>query len=223
MDENNEGARVTLDGRPVKTPHGAILTLPSRALAAAVAGEWQSVGTHVDYETMPLTRLGFAAIDRMADRLDETIVEALRYAGTDTVCFPSEYPQALIEREQAAWLPVLAWIEVDLGLVFQQNLTLVHQPQPQATLERLEATIRAMSPHDRAGLMAAVPLFGSVVLALALWRGQLTGGAAFAASRVGEIFQAETWGDDAEAAQRTEAMKVLAVSLQVWFEGLRQG
>jgi chaperone required for assembly of F1-ATPase len=77
-----------------------------------------------------------------------------------------------------------------------------------------------MSAHERAGLMSAIPLFGSVILALALWRGHIGGDAAFAASRVGEDFQAETWGRDAEAAKRAEGMKAQALSLETWFRAL---
>ena len=68
--------------------------------------------------------------------------------------------------------------------------------------------------------MAAIPLLGSVVLALALWRGFLSGPAAFAASRVGEDFQAEQWGRDAEAEQRADALRAQAVSLETWFRAL---
>ena len=215
------GISVTLDGRPVRTPSGAVLTLPTRALGQAVAAEWQAVQTHVDYDAMPLTRLGFASIDRMNSLADETIAEVLRYAQTDVVCYPSAYPQSLFAREQVAWLPLLAWAQDELGLQFHQNLTLIHTPQPQPTLDRLEALVRDMSAGERAGLMMAVPVFGSIILALALWRSHVTGEAALAASRIGETFQSDIWGHDAEAAQRIDAIQTLAVNLQTWFEGLK--
>ena len=219
--KGDDGFAVVLDGRPVKTPQVRWLALPTAGLAEAVAAEWRAVGDHVDYESMPLTRLGFAAVDRMGELVDETVVEALRYAETDLVCYPADYPEALIERERAAWLPVLGWARGDLGLSFEQNLTLVHRPQPAETLAGLEGLVRGMTAYERAGLMSGVALFGSVVLALALWRGHLTGVEAFAASKIGEDFQAETWGKDAEAAQRRGIMQGQAVSLQTWFEGLK--
>ena len=212
---------VVLDSRPVKTPGGAKLTLPSLRAAEAVAAEWQVVGSHVDYDAMPLTRLGFAAIDRMKDLTEDSVTEVLRYAQTDVVCYPSQYPQALIEREQAAWLPLLAWAREHLGLTFTQNLTLVHQPQPEQTLVTLEAMVRRLTAFESAGLMMAVPLFGSVVLALAVRDGHLSGETAFAASRIGDDFQSEVWGRDAEAAQRDDAMRHQATCLQTWFEALR--
>lgn len=222
----SEGAgdfEVRLDGRAVRTPQGRTMTLPTAALAEAVAAEWAQVAEHVDYAHMPLTRLAFAAVDRMAETLAETRAEALRYAETDLTCYPSDYPQALIVRETAAWQPVLAWAEAELGLRFHQNKTLIHKPQPAETLEKISVLLNGISIYERAGLMSAVPLFGSVVLALGLWRGRLTGAEAFAASRVGEDFQAEQWGRDTEAEQRTEALRAQAVSLETWFKLLGAG
>lgn len=215
------GFAVNLDGRPIKTPAGETVVLPNGKLAQSVAHEWSAVGEHLDYEDMPLTRLAFAAIDRMPAVQAETVAEVRRYSETDLLCYPSEYPQALTERENAVWAPLLAWASNALELDFEPNRSLMHRPQPPATLDRIAALVAAMTPFEQAGLMAAIPLLGSVVLALALWRGRLTGEAAFAASRIGEDFQAETWGRDAEAAARAETMKKQASSLELWFDALR--
>jgi len=214
------GFEVHLDGRPVKTPAGATLTVPGSALADAIAAEWQAAGTHVEFGDMPLTRFAFAAIDRMTAQRDDVVAEVLRYAETDLLCYPSEYPEALQAREDTAWLPLLEWTHTELGLRFEQNLSLIHTPQPQGTLDRLRDMIAAMTPYEQAGLMAAVPLFGSVILALAVWRGRLTGADAFAASRIGEDFQAGIWGRDAEAEQRAGHLRATAVSIDTWFRAL---
>jgi chaperone required for assembly of F1-ATPase len=220
VDAVADGYAVRLDGRSIKTPAGVEMVLPNRALAEAIQGEWQAVTGHVAFEAMPLTRLAFTAIDRMPHVVDDTVAEVLRYAETDLLAFPSEYPQALIEREAAAWRPWLDWA-AGQGLVFVQNETLVHTPQPPETLVRLEAKVRAMTPFEQSGLMSAVPLLGSVALALALYSGRLGGPEAFAASRIGENFQAETWGRDAEAVARAKDMEKQAISLEAWFSYLR--
>jgi len=214
------GHEVHLDGRPVKTPGGATLAVPSAALAGAIAAEWQAVDTHVEFTAMPLTCFAFAAIDRMASRYDDVVAEVLRYAETDLVCYPSEYPEALRAREDAAWLPLLEWAHTELGLRFEQNQSLIHLPQPPVTRDRLRDMITAMTPYEQAGLMAAVPLLGSVVLALAVWRGRLSGVDAFAASRIGEDFQAAIWGRDAEAEERARHLRATAISMDVWFRAL---
>lgn len=215
-----EGFEIHLDGRAVKTPQGHALRFPTLPLAGQVAGEWSAVGEYVGYEDMPLTRLGFAAVDRMDTLVAETVGEVLRYTETDLVCYPSEYPAALIEREDAAWLPLIEWAGEALGLEFRQNRTLIHKPQPAETAARIQALVENASAYERSGLMSAIPLFGSVVLALAVWKGRLSGEAAFEASRVGEDFQSETWGRDEEAAQRAASMRAQARSLDAWFRNL---
>ena len=251
----DEGFEIHLDGRAVKTPQGHALRFPTLALAGHAAGEWDAVKEYVGYEDMPLTRLGFAAVDRMDTLVAETVGEVLRYTETDLVCYPSEYPAALIEREDAAWLqassrasvrrlafamiataavhlkkepdstllawlPLIDWANEALGLEFRQNRTLIHKPQPVETAARIQALVENATAYERAGLMSAIPLFGSVVLALAVWKGRIAGEAAFEASRVGEDFQSETWGRDEEAAQRAASMRAQARSLDVWFRTL---
>ena len=217
----DDGFDVRLDGRPVKTPSGKALVLPALALADAVAAEWSAVADFVDYEAMPLTRLAFAAIDRMPAVEADTVAEVRRFADTDLLCYPSTYPDTLAQREQAAWSPVLAWADAALDLQFHIRQSVIHQPQPPETLDRLAALVSNMSPWEQAGLMAAAPLFGSVILAVALWRGHIDGAGAFAASRIGEDFQSETWGDDAEAFVRASNMKSQALALETWFAALR--
>lgn len=215
----SDGYVVALDGRPVKTPKGEVLLLPNPALAALVAREWELVEGYVDFSAMPLTRLGFAAVDHFT-QAEAAVAEAVRYVQTDLVACPSDYPQALIEREKAVWQPVIDWAGRELGLEIVQTVSIVHVPQPQATVERIQSLIGEASAWERAGLMAATGLLGSVVLALALWKGRLSGEAAFSASRVGEVFQSETWGEDAEAEQRASGLRTEAVGLERWFRAL---
>src|SRR5689334_23370058 len=54
---------ILLDNRPVKTPSGNALALPSRALAEALAAEWEAQHERIDPAVMPLTRLANSIID----------------------------------------------------------------------------------------------------------------------------------------------------------------
>lgn len=220
LSEVEGGTGVTLDGRLVRTPKANVMVLPNAALASLVEAEWSAVGEYVDYAAMPLTRLGFASVDRMGEVLDETLAEVTRYSETDLLCYPSEYPEALQAREAAIWQPILAWADAALDLQFHQNQSIIHQPQSKETIHRIQSLIANATAYEQAGIMLAIPLLGSVVLALALWRGHLTGDAAFDASRIGEDFQSETWGADAEATKRAAGMRAQAQSLDIWFRAL---
>jgi len=65
--EDAEGGwAIQLDGRSVKTPAREALRAPTKALADAIAEEWNSVESEIDPRAMPLTGLANAAIDRIA-------------------------------------------------------------------------------------------------------------------------------------------------------------
>ena len=86
-DEEDGGASLLLDGKPMRTPGKAAFTLPVRALAEAVASEWRAQGEHIDPSTMPLTRLANSAIDGVAGREQAVIDDIARHAASDLLCY----------------------------------------------------------------------------------------------------------------------------------------
>src|SRR5438094_775531 len=72
----DRGWSVALDGKPMRTPGKNELILPSQALAAAIAAEWDSQRDEIRPATMPLTRLAATAIDRTAAQRDLIDAEA---------------------------------------------------------------------------------------------------------------------------------------------------
>ena len=73
------GFAVMLDGKTVRTPAKAGLVVKSRALADAIAAEWQAQGDKVDPDTMPLTRLASTAIDLVTPRHGEIVAMVAKY------------------------------------------------------------------------------------------------------------------------------------------------
>lgn len=198
---------ITLDGRPVKTPLRRELALPQRALAEAVAQEWQRQGEHIDPATMPMTRLANTALDRVAGDEPRIVAEIAEYAGSDLLCYRTQGPQALIEREARHWDPVLAWAGAHLAHPFIAVTGLVHQPQPEPTLR---AVTRHLSRHDAFALTALhnmATLTGSALIAMAVEAGELQADAAWVAAHVDEDWQIEQWGEDAEATRRRQARR----------------
>src|SRR5258707_9752397 len=64
-EEKDGGFALLLDGKTARTPARKPLTLPSRALARAIAAEWDGQESDIDPAKMPLTRLANLAIDRI--------------------------------------------------------------------------------------------------------------------------------------------------------------
>jgi chaperone required for assembly of F1-ATPase len=214
------GFGVMLDARTLRTPAGARLVLPSRALADLLAEEWAAQGVVIDHASMPATRLAFTAADRIGQVRAATAAEIARQAGADLLCYFADAPQSLTRRQETLWGPLLAWAEAQLGLRFGRASGVLHRAQPPETLERVQALAAALDDFTLAGLALASNTFGSAVLALALQRGRLTGEEAFALSRLDETFQEEQWGVDAEAAERTARLRDEALMLDRWFRAL---
>ena len=104
--ETEHGYGVALDGRPLSTPMRRTVAVPSRALAGAIAEEWQAQGDEVRPNSMPLTQLAVTALDRVAERREAVIDELAAYGSTELLCYRAEYPAELAHRQAEAWQPL---------------------------------------------------------------------------------------------------------------------
>lgn len=202
-----EAGAVLLDERPVKTPARNDLTLPTEALAAAVAAEWNAQGEKVDPRAMPFTGLANAAIDRIAPDKEAFAAGLAAYGETDLLCYRAEGPSTLVERQAASWDPLLAWARRRYDVDFEVTQGIIHRPQPEATVARLRQAVVARDPFELAAFSPLVTISGSLVIALAIAEEAVSRDEAWAAATLDEAWQAEQWGEDAEAAARLEARR----------------
>ena len=202
-----EGNEVLLDGRPVKTPGRASLALPSASLAGAIADEWNAQGETIDPRSMPLTGLANAAIDRIASAREAFAQGLAAYGESDLLCYRAEGPAPLVARQTERWDPLLAWARDRYDIVFEVTAGIVHRPQPPETVARLAAAVGTRGPFELAGLSPLVTVSGSLVVALALAEGAIGLDAAWTAAALDEQWQAEQWGEDAEAVKALAARR----------------
>lgn len=196
-----DGHAVHLDGRPVRTPAKAALILPTRALAEAIAAEWQRQGDQIDPNTMPFTRAANAAIDKVAPQQAEVVRLIADYGDSDLVCYRAEGPAILAARQAEAWDPLLDWSESVLGARLAPVVGLVHVPQAAPALDRLRAHVAALDLWSLTALSDLVSLSGSLVIGLAALHDLQLPEALWRLSRIDETWQAEQWGSDEEAQQ----------------------
>ncbi|WP_184085443.1 ATP12 family protein [Sphingomonas xinjiangensis] len=202
-----EAGEVALDGKPVRTPGRAPLTLPTPQLAQAVAAEWREVRETIDPRAMPLTGLANAAIDRISTARD-TFAEGLSaYGESDLLCYRAAEPAPLVERQAAAWDPLLDWARGRYDVHFETAIGVMHRAQPDATVARLREAVLALDPFRLAGLSPVVTISGSLVAALALLEGAADAETVWQAARIDEDWQAEQWGEDALAVEAAEARR----------------
>ncbi|WP_294330577.1 ATP12 family protein [uncultured Sphingomonas sp.] len=187
---------IELDGRPVRTPARALLTLPTPPLAEAVAEEWRGIGEEIDPRAMPLTGFANAAIDQIAPNPAPFAADLARYGESDLLCYRAELPEPLVERQAAHWDPLLDWARTRYDVHFETTAGIMHRPQPPATVARLQEVVAALDPFRLAALSPLVTISGSLVAALALLEGAATSETVWRAAQLDEDWQAEQWGDD---------------------------
>lgn len=201
------GFGVALDARPMRTPLKAPLVVPTEELAGAIAGEWNAQGEMIAREAMRLTRLACTALDRATKERGALLDELAGYAGTDLVCYRAERPASLIERQAAAWDPLVAWTGERHGAALRVTSGIRPIAQPAEAVARLRGVADALDIFRLTAAHLAAGASGSLVLALALVAGRLDAAAAFAASQIDEDFQIEQWGVDAEFEARRAALR----------------
>jgi chaperone required for assembly of F1-ATPase len=213
------GWTVRLDGRAVKTPLKAPLVMPTRAMAGAVAVEWQAQTGLVRPDTMPVTRSANSAIDKVAVQFDEVVGLIAAYGGSDLLCYRAAFPPALIARQAAAWDPLLDWAADWLGARLVVTTGVMPVAQDAGALAVLHARVAAMTVFQIAAFHDLVAISGSLILSLAVTEGRLTIDEAWVCSRIDEAWQNEQWGADEDAAAM-EAMRHAAFAHAGRFYGL---
>ena len=214
------GYGICLDARPLRTPAGAELSMPTRASAEAIAAEWQRQGARLDIAGMSLTRLANVAIDRAPGTRSALAEEVARYCGTDLVCHLAEHPADLVAQQEAGWAPVRRWAGETLGIRLVPATGIQAAAQPEASLEAARRHALGLDDFRLTGLARALGLYGSALLALAVEQTYLSAMAAFDLSRIDEDYQAGRWGVDEEALAVIEAERQEVAALEVWFETL---
>jgi chaperone required for assembly of F1-ATPase len=198
--------RITLDGKPVRTPARRALAAPTRALAEALVAEWQAQRDVVDPAQMPLTRLANAIIDGVADSPAAVAADIEKYLASDLLFYRAHAPAELRSRQALHWEPILAWARDTFGAHFQVGEGIVHVTQPEAALRAAAAAIPAdpihADPWRLGALHVVTTLTGSALLALALSRGALSADAAWQAAHIDEDWNMEKWGRDELALER---------------------
>lgn len=201
----DERFAIRLDARPVRTPLRASLAVPTSVLAETIAEEWRSVEGDIDPRAMPLTGLANAAIDRIAPDTRSFAERLATYGESDLLYYRAEEPAPLVERQRAAWDPLLDWARGRYDVHFEVATGVMHRAQPAPTIERLRDAVTTRDAFTLAGLSHVITVTGSLVIALALVEGAADANNLWAASRIDEDWQAEMWGSDPIAEAATAA------------------
>ena len=149
-----------------------------------------------------MPQLASTAIDRISINRAGIETEVAGYGATDLVCYRSSEPQSLLERQQAVWDPLLAWLRqrYDASLTVTTGIVAIDQP-PQA-LAILGRAVAAQDDFRLAALAVLTSTAGSLVIGLAVAEGRLSAAEGAEAAQLEELYQTARWGEDAEAVSR---------------------
>ena len=215
--EEPDGFALTLDGKLAKTPGGAKLLLPSRAVADEAAAEWDAQAEFIDPVTMPLTRIANSALDAVATREEAVRDDIVAYAGNDLVCYRAPAPAGLVVRQAELWDPLLDWAEQAIGARLATGEGIVPLNQADDAIAAVAKAVAPFGVFPLTALHIATTLTGSAILSLAVAHRRLTAEAAWEAAHVDEDWQIAQWGEVSEATARREArwreMKAAALIL----------
>ncbi len=197
-----DGVAIHLDGVAVKTPAGSMVRLPTSALTAAVAAEWDAQGEEIDAGSMPVFSLAVTVIDRVTPQRDAILSELIAYGVNDLICYQASEDADLAARQAQCWGPWLDWVGSDLGAPLQVAHGIMPVMQLQTSIDALGAAAATHDDWELGMLYRATTLGGSLVLGLAMLRGRMDAVGLFEAAFLDELWQAEKWGSDREAEER---------------------
>ena len=207
--QTDGGHTVELDGRRVKTPAKVPLVLPTRAMAEAVAAEWDAQEKEVNPTAMPFTGSANAALDKVQHQHDEVADMLADYGDSDLLCYRAPYPEELQARQAEAWDPALDWAADALGVRLIPHTGVVHHSQDTDALAALRGQVHMLNPFQLTAFYDLVSLSGSLILGFAAVRNWRKPSEIWCISRLDELWQIEQWGHDDEA-QTTAQFKEAA-------------
>jgi len=198
------GYSVLLDGRRLKStpPNGVALDLPARALAEAIAAEWNRQGKLLAPHTMPFTGLAFTAATPTNNRArDVRIDNMIRFLETDTLLCRdpcdenSDADQRRFERaQQQTWDPLVEWFNQKYTANVTPSTGLLPPPLSTETRANVTKALEDMNELELVACEAATSAAKSLIIALALGEGAVEAKDAVTASRLELMHQIERWG-----------------------------
>ncbi|GAN53057.1 ATP12 family protein [Tanticharoenia sakaeratensis] len=189
------GFDVRLDGRPIRLPQGASLSVPTQALADAIAEEWRAIAPSSAFtpDDLPLTRIAGTMIERIAPAPDATRAALLQIGLNDLLCYRTDGAMGALQA--ARFDPWLGWFAPRGGRLATTN-GILPVVQTDETRQAMTHLLTEQGVPRLAALGVAAQASGSLVLAMALVERVLTPEEALALASLDETEQLRIWGDD---------------------------
>ncbi|KAG7402167.1 ATP synthase mitochondrial F1 complex assembly factor 2 [Phytophthora boehmeriae] len=189
---------VTLDGKTVKTPRQQPVRLPTRAMAFAVAHEWDAQSTDIRPATMPIMTLASTALDLVfTSSSTETIDEMMHYLHTDTVCYQvtADQQDKLVQLQQKKWKPIRKWFsDAFNGEVDVSHGSINRLAHDEQLVTNVRDYLEKLNDFELTAMRTLTKECKSLITALAIFKRHITAKEAMDICRLEEEFQINNWG-----------------------------
>ncbi len=197
---DGSGYGILLDGRPVKTPAGAVFTLKHKPLADAICNEWQSQSDEINPDSMPFFKFSVTAIDRIAPQRQAVLDELHRFGCSDLLCYRGDAATSLGAYQDKIWQPYLDWAAEHRGISLEVFRGVLPHDQPPPAKSAMTENLTSCDDFILSGLHGLVTVSGSLILGLAVLWDYQPQAAVFEAAFLDNLWQQDKWGYDSEAA-----------------------
>uniref|UniRef100_A0A8C6NB53 ATP synthase mitochondrial F1 complex assembly factor 2 n=1 Tax=Melopsittacus undulatus TaxID=13146 RepID=A0A8C6NB53_MELUD len=196
ISQGEGGFEINLDHRKLKTPQAKLFTVPSEALAIAVATEWDSQKDTIKFYTMHLTTLCNTALDNPTQRSKMQLIRAaVKFLETDTVCYRVEEPPALAELQKNEWDPIVAWAEERYNVAIGSSTSILGPNIPASTKDTFVSHLASYNMWALQGIEYIITQLKSLILSMGVIDRHITVEKAVLLSRLEEEYQIQRWGN----------------------------
>ncbi|XP_044538676.1 ATP synthase mitochondrial F1 complex assembly factor 2-like [Gracilinanus agilis] len=188
--QGESGYEINLDHRKLKTPNAKLFTVPSEALAVAVATEWDSQQDTIKFYTMHLTTLCNTSLDNPSQRNKDQLIQAsMKFLDTDTICYRVEEPETLVELQKNEWDPIIEWAEKRYDVKLGSSTNIMGPDIPAKTKDIFISHLASYNMWALQGIEFVVTQLKSLILSMGLIDRHLTVEKAVLLSRLEEEYQ----------------------------------
>jgi len=192
---------IHLDGKPVKTSQKNDLLVPNDKLASLLMQEWAAQGEEIKATEMPFTQICSTCADTKAELRGDVARQALGYIDTDLICYRTDEPKDIAEKQRVCWDVFTDLYKKRYGLDINTTLSLISIKQNNDVHAFFAQEIEALDDLRFTVLQIVTAFTGSVMLALLFVKGDVSAGQIFEAAFVeefhkDELYKAAQYGRD---------------------------
>ena len=212
-----EGFSLYRDAEALRTPRNLNLTVPTQILADAMAQECGGQGDKMDLRKMPLTQMALTSIDIASQHRADVVDGIMRFGDNELLCQRATDPVDLVAEQDNVWQPYLVWCKATFNADLRTGSGIIPFEQNQEALTSLRGFVEQLDAFRLTGLSEACGTLGSLVLGLALIKGNADATAVFEAAELDHIWQNKKWGQDPAAEGRHADIKRDLAMYSQWF------